>query len=361
MPPAHLRYPMLPIPALPQHSPLPAGLTEQDLLALTRTPHIQPAATPDHLTLSVAVADCPAGYTPVLYLDSHTHIQREHLSHFALQPYIPAGPAAHRWHAGSFELPQGLNTAVGILRANPATDFCLHPDDRQAWIALRDTGQPAWAKGEIIGSGQGRFNALVDMAPLAEFPAGITPAHSTTIDAGVPCQVWLHLSAGSTSREILLVTDGDIYVRHVPLLPALTQLADAPSATIFLAPTVPERRMDLLGNPELLAHTARAALTWARNTARAQGHHLDTDAQRVTIAGGSLGGYAATSMVLHFPDIARNAITQSVSLWWPGPSNQPYALLDQPLPQATDSPRTIFHEVGEFDIHLYVENKLLAG
>lgn len=198
-------------------------------------------------------------------------------------------------------------------------------EDRQVYKKLFNEIEPARTDGEILKVGTGRLNPLQNAGSshtdvtglLSEETAESKPLHykqfDEILDKGL--DGWLYLPETQPIKDLLIVTDGRIYAEGVKLL---NQFEAPNTAVLFFAPADDEQRPDFLGELDVLATALQdCLLPWAASVAKERNKTWPETAEARTIAGGSLGGYAAAEVVLKHPEIALNAIVQSAAFWCP--------------------------------------------
>lgn len=177
--------------------------------------------------------------------------------------------------------------------------------------------------------GAGKSVAAMPAAPpdphLARAPgaaAGSVEEHS------VPCalpggarRVWVHTPPGPApagGHPVLVLLDGDIWARTLPVFPALDALAAAgtvpPMVTLAVdSPGPAARAAELACHAPFARFLAEELLPWA-SARRA----LSADPARTILAGQSLGGLAAGYAAHRAPERFGRVLLQSPSLWWRG-------------------------------------------
>lgn len=325
---------------------------------------------PDHRIVTVVRRFEHEDESAVLLIDTVTHLHRADLSPFVLDRVEHDGI---RLHAGAFSLPATLRATVALLVERP-----LDPElgaTRERWRPVYDRTESLPGGGEVCvtaGGGRSSILSLPDALPQrfvhADSPEDPAPAgtlHRGRLDSqvlGFPLDVWCHLPAGAAEHGVAgvaILSDGDRLTAEVPLLPALDRAAAhgalAPTATVLYATVDPADRPRALGmNPALADFLTDELLPWAGTFAT-----LPTDPARRVVGGASLGGLAAADLVHRAPHVARNAIVQSGSFWWPDPAGgaAPGEQLELWRDGGSAAGIRIFQEVGEFEGHLLGLNR----
>ena len=287
-------------------------------------PSFNASTQPGHTTLRVAVRDTATGMVPVLYINTLTHSHRNRLDHYVLDRYsTTSSNRDSNWFVGSFDIPEGITDMVGIipLPADSFDDGAQPGADRKAYKALRENVRPVWTSVEVMKFGNGELNALVNAGQLQRRPTQQSINQQRfykdelkgILDSAI--DAWLYLPCEHSVDSVLLVSDGRAYIDGAKLLPHVNS---ANTAVVLFAPKAEDDRQVLLGNLEKLVTALKEhILPWAKEQAQHSNYEWPERSEAFTIAGGSLGGYAAAAIVLHHPEIALNAIVQSASLWWP--------------------------------------------
>lgn len=325
---------------------------------------------PDHRIVTVVRRFEHEDESAVLLIDTVTHLHRADLSPFVLDRVEHDGI---RLHAGAFSLPATLRATVALLVERP-----LDPElgaTRERWRPVYDRTESLPGGGEVCvtaGGGRSTILSLPDALPQrfvhADSPEDPAPAgtlHRGRLDSqvlGFPLDVWCHLPAGAAEHGVAgvaILSDGDRLTAEVPLLPALDRAAAhgalAPTATVLYATVDPADRPRALGmNPALADFLTDELLPWAGTFAT-----LPTDPARRVVGGASLGGLAAADLVRRAPHVARNAIVQSGSFWWPDSAGgaAPGEQLELWRDGGSAAGIRIFQEVGEFEGHLLGLNR----
>lgn len=360
-------FPKLDVPKLPKRIPVDRHYSIDDLKQLRRSPSLKPTTDKGFVEVTIAYPNPSTSDIPVLFIDTLTHFHRNRLDHYALKRFVPFDDNGETiWHIGAFEIPKGMTSMVGIINIpqKAFADGKQPGEDRKDYKSLLNAVEPAWSDGEILEIGTGRLSPLLD-AGNSHADVKVLQSEEITdsknirynkfaeiLDGGL--DGWLYLPETQLIKDVLIVTDGHVYVEGVKLLNHLNAID---TAVLFVAPSESEQRPDLLGEIDVLATALRECLLpWAASITTQQNKLWPETAETRTIAGGSLGGYAAAGIALQHPEIAHKAIVQSAAFWWP---DHKYDLLNS-WDRHTATPdrvkRFIFHEYGKYDIHLYSEN-----
>ncbi len=221
------------------------------------------------------------------------------------------------------ELPESAATFVerslaagsGTPRADLERWFgaqaCARPDPLHrragAWQALVTDG--SWV--ELPDAPATTVNP-----PPAATPGRLEETRFASALLGNERSVWTYSSAAGRGDWLLVMTDGEGWVRHglidaVLGGPMAAGLLPPMTAVLIDSIDVPTRLRELACSPafvdaldeELLPQLAAAGLAYAP--------------ERTIIAGASLGGLTAAYAALRAPHRFRNAYSQSGSFWWP--------------------------------------------
>jgi enterochelin esterase family protein len=117
--------------------------------------------------------------------------------------------------------------------------------------------------------------------------------------------------------DLLIVLDGEDYdggsSSSVPVPTILDNLIAArkipPTVAVFV-PNVGHRVKDLADSPAFADFVGRELVPWARRN-----HGIHPGARHVSIAGGSLGGLAASYCAVRHPNVIGNVLSLSGSYW----------------------------------------------
>jgi len=159
--------------------------------------------------------------------------------------------------------------------------------------------------------------------------------------------VWIARAGASLDQpaeRVLVLFDGEVWARVLPILPLLDNLvADGtipPTLVVMIDSLGPQRR-----EAELTCRDAMIdlAVEWTARAAERSGTPLHPST--TVIAGQSLGGLAAAYAVLTRPEVFGRALCQSPSLWWPSrPGEEEW--LTRAYATAPPAPRRLSLQVG---------------
>ncbi|QXT64156.1 enterochelin esterase domain-containing protein [Tessaracoccus palaemonis] len=139
-------------------------------------------------------------------------------------------------------------------------------------------------------------------------------------------EAWLYTSAGAAGSDavpLAIVLDGEVWTGPHDLPTTLDNLVDAglvpPLVAVFLHSGGRDRRWSELDeHGGLDGYVAGPLLDWARETAAGLGVTVSPHADRVLVAGQSLGALTSLRTVVLHPDRVGLALSQSASLWQQG-------------------------------------------
>lgn len=195
-----------------------------------------------------------------------------------------------------------------------------------------------------------------DVDPAYLLQGSVEELSFTSITFGIPMKVAVY-TPPCLAENIAFISDGQICLSDVSLLPALESAQKdgtiLPTTCVFFAPAAAEDRPKVLGDPTKLATFLRVEVLEILND-----RSIPHTAEKSTIVGASLGGFAAANIVLDAPDLVKNAIVQSAALWWPDKEFETLAKYRETLDP--DLRITIFHEVGALEPFLLHENQEFA-
>jgi len=134
--------------------------------------------------------------------------------------------------------------------------------------------------------------------------------------------VWVYTPPGysktATPYALLLVFDGDTYIKIVPTPVTLDNLlADQrvpPMVAVMIGNAREARSIELPCNPQFADFLSSELVPWVRRM-----YNVTSDPKQVTIGGSSYGGLAATYAAYRHPEIFGNVLSQSGSYWWTPP------------------------------------------
>ncbi|QIK83679.1 esterase family protein [Sanguibacter sp. HDW7] len=327
-------------------------------------------------TVCVAHPVMPAGTEVFALVDTLTHVHRDRLEHFRLEPLAAHGAEVL---AIALVLPRALRATVSLLVETGRTPSLV--TDRSAWRAAYERTRALAGTTEVVRDGAGRANVhALPGAPPTPWPARevtgavLSPTRATRrprapgvhehrffsevlglqmrVRAVVP-----HPTFGEATA-VVVVLDGERWTLDYPILDGLAHLhedgACGPTLALHVAPEDPGRRAELLGmNAGLPRFLVDELLPWGASLTT-----TPTDPARRAIAGVSLGGLAAADVVRRAPDAFGNAIVQSGSFWWPGADGtegEQLRLWHAEGPALAGRVR-IFHEVGALEGLLLADN-----
>lgn len=302
-------FPKIDVPKLPKRTPVDRQHSRDDLKQLRRFPSLKPASEEDFVELTVAYPSALDSHAPVLFIDTLTHFHRNRLDHYVLEKFVASDENGDTtWHIGALEIPKGMTSMVGIINIpqDAFSDGQQPGKDRQAYKSLLDEIEPAWTDGEILKVGTGHLNPLHDAGEthadvtelLSEEIAESKPLHNKQFDAIIDRGLdgWLYLPETQPIKDLLIVTDARVYADGVKLL---NHFKATDTAVLFVSPTDDEQSPDLLGEIDVLATALQdCLLPWAASVAKQLNKSWPETAESRTIAGGSLGAYAAAGIVL---------------------------------------------------------------
>jgi len=122
-------------------------------------------------------------------------------------------------------------------------------------------------------------------------------------------------SKNAQPYHLLVVFDGDTYIDIVPTPTTLDNLISekriAPTVAVMVGNVNGMRATELPCNAIFAEFLNSELIPWLR-----QNYNVTRDPQRVTIAGSSYGGLAATCAAYRHPETFGNVLSQSGSYWW---------------------------------------------
>lgn len=186
---------------------------------------------------------------------------------------------------------------------------------------------PAWPLGEwpVFGdaaAGAGRLNAAAAGRLDADAGAGAGAGDAGRLDAVADVetlgrQIWVYtpaLISRSQSWPVLLVLDGEVWLKRHHLHLALVQLMQAgliaPAYIVFIDSGGTEQRWQELGDSDFGGYLSGQLLNWLK------AHYAISPkpADRVVI-GQSLGALTVLRTLVAYPQLIGAGISQSASLW----------------------------------------------
>lgn len=179
---------------------------------------------------------------------------------------------------------------------------------------------PAWPLGQWpvfsdAAAGAGRLNAGRDDADAGRLNAGRLDAIVDLEALGR--QIWVYTPAlidRAQSWPVLLVLDGEVWLKRHHLHLALAQLMDAgliaPAYIVFIDSGGTEQRWQELGDSDFGGYLSGQLLNWLK------AHYAISPkpAERVVI-GQSLGALTVLRTLVGYPQLIGSGISQSASLW----------------------------------------------
>ena len=237
--------------------------------------------------------------------------------------FLPAPTAAQApWLQGSqVRLRQALDGGLPDPR-NPVT--CTN---RRGFVqsVVSLPLAPAWPLGELPvfsddAAGAGRFDGGGLGAGRGDADAGRLDAGRLDVVADLDTlgrQIWVYSPAPisrTQSYPVLLVLDGEVWLKRHHLHLALTQLMDAgliaPAYIVFIDSGGTEQRWQELGDSDFGGYLSGQLLNWLK------AHYAisSNPADRVVI-GQSLGALTVLRTLVAYPQLIGAGISQSASLW----------------------------------------------
>ncbi|WP_346845094.1 alpha/beta hydrolase-fold protein [uncultured Rothia sp.] len=290
----------------------------------------------------------------VVVIDTLTHMNKTDLTPFTLSTLHLQN---QHFHYGRFLLETDIRATIGFIRTTyqelsslstrrewkdffsrtqPLRPLQMSIEDRSKCLATRQVLEPSSSLSfNIIGS---------NLLPQQTLLPGL--------NAFDKVQIWLYQPAQVDT--LLIVCDGQTYVEEYPLWPVLDSAMTKHSPTsstalMLIEPTASLTRNHFLGDQNYLADwLVSIGLPWARTKFEIP------PAERCIIAGGSLGGLAASQVVRKIPRSISKAIVQSGAFWWfdGAKGEQEGQILQNWLTDPFPSGIEIFHEVGKYEGYL---------
>jgi enterochelin esterase-like enzyme len=162
--------------------------------------------------------------------------------------------------------------------------------------------------------------------------------------------VWVYtppgFTAGGERYPLLVVFDGPVYVRTVPVPVILDNLIAKkripPMVAIVLAnPTPTSRGTELPCHAPFADFLAKEVAPWMRDN-----YYATSDAARTLVGGSSYGGLAAVFAALRHPEVFGNVLSQSGSFWWAPDNDTEAEWLARQFVTSPKLPVRFFLEVG---------------
>ncbi|MDO4927833.1 MAG: alpha/beta hydrolase-fold protein [Corynebacterium sp.] len=282
----------------------------------------------------------------IFYIDTHTHIHREHLSHYELKPQNMKWGAAF---TGAWELPRNLCSLIGYIPINKmdidkASDRLMWQKMRQQCAALPIQSNIFTKERLPLIPGGNALQVISAHGELSR-PYPYTEYKTLWDSATTNMQVECILQTPMDPTQLLVVFDGNEFYHCAPL-------GGLRENTALLLVTGANRTC-FLGDIKALHQCLQTEiLPWARNV-------LGHAPMQVAVTGGSLGGYATLELVRQYPQHYPTGIAQSAALWWEKDvmtALNRWRTWTPPQNQNT----TIHTTAGDFDIYLLEENLALA-
>lgn len=329
-----------------------------DLVEIEKAPLISDDADAGTVVLTVARKARTSDERLVFNLDTLTHVSRLDLEPFLLEKITWKGEP---WHVGSFLLPRELRCGAGFL---PMQGWDPNiGQDRATWkrkmsesIPLQPHKEACFGLSVLALPGATPSPHTDDVDPAYPLQGSVEELSFTSITFDIPMKVAVY-TPPRLAENIAFISDGQICLSDVSLLPALESAQKngtiPPTTCVFFAPAAAEDRPKVLGDPTKLAIFLRMEVLKILND-----RSIPHSAEKSTIVGASLGGFAAANIVLDAPDLVKKAIVQSAALWWPDKEFETLAKYRETLDP--DLRITIFHEVGALEPFLLQENQEFA-
>lgn len=311
--------------------------------------YTEPVDTPNQQALVIVLSCSSADEQVVAVFDTLTHMHKHDLEPFILTRHHIEGRAVHY---GRFVIDANLRCTLESVRTTEQELAGIAT--RAQWKGFFGRAQPLYP---LLDTGL-RRQAIVEPSALELADASalaFQSSHSALLAGLEPGEcVRVELFAPNRADKLLIVCDGQVYLRNYPLWPAVSHLnqilfASAPCAVLFLDPAEQLERDRFLGCEGYLSQwLTSTGLPWA-------GTHMPLPAAgHCVIAGSSLGGLAAAQTVKNIPGTVAKAVVQSGSFWWhkqetPGEEGE---VLQQWLEAPLSPTIEIFHEVGHNEGYL---------
>lgn len=265
--------------------------------------------------------DDPArvGWDVMVHVNSITDANREDI-----------GPARMEWlgdtgvAALGYLLPDDLVASYRIV-AMPRI-----PDDAgrtpEGWRTVHAAGMPDPRNAERIPNPLGHGSSVLRMPgsprhPAESADAPVRRSHRTVdlaLPAGSPAPWSRLLVPDDVAERLVVLFDGESW-DGLPLEDVLRRM-DGPSTAVAIVGTGGRSgRVGFLPDADAVGRALGHVLDACRHTEI--GDMITPSA--VVVAGQSLGGLAAASVVVHRPDLATTAIAQSGSYWHGAPEGTP--------------------------------------
>ncbi len=265
--------------------------------------------------------DDPAhvGWDVMVHVNSITDANREDI-----------GPARMEWIGDTGVAALGYLLPDDLVASYRIVTMPRIPDDAgrtpEGWRAVHAAGVPDPRNAEHIPNPLGHGSSVLRMPGSPRHPAESPDApvrrHHQTTDLDLPADSpapWSRLLVPDDGAERLVVLfDGESW-DGLPLEDALRRIGGPPAAIAIVGSGGRSGRVALLPDADAVGHALEHVLDACRHTVIGE---VITPAN-VIVAGQSLGGLAAASVVVHRPDLAMTAIAQSGSYWHGAPEGTP--------------------------------------
>lgn len=315
---------------------------------------IFPSSTPGVVDLVACQLDSGNDEVLFLYIDTFTHVARNRLRDFQLDLLVRDGVS---YHVGRFAVDSNFCGGIGVISVDPRQ--IERVSNRDLWKRILKNVRPL-SEGMEVCCG-------MNVVDLTDFPHCIS---GTCVDPS-PVPLGKVISRSIESRyfnftveasvyipafgfdDILIVSDGDFFLENVSLIRPVEEAerrgSIRPTAIVFFSLRDPEDRFSLLGDIDNLASFIKGELLEEFSTLLDGRRPCD-----LIFAGASLGGYAAASLSLKYPEICCRSIVLSASFWYPDYSYEIFRYLTD---RSGDfEGLSIYHAVGVGDFHLFDEN-----
>jgi enterochelin esterase-like enzyme len=229
-----------------------------------------------------------------------------------------------RWRATYQLAPEdgrgGARAAAGAAARWRGLDAAVEADPLNPRTLREKDGTPA-SIAELPGAPSDRW-----ARPAAGVPRGTLDVLTVPSAAlGAARRVWCHRPAGLAATDaagaaVLVLLDGEDWVTRLDgpaILDALAAAGAIPPTVTLLVDSVDtaHRSLELAAHPPFLAFVADELLPWAQGALG-----VPADPRRTFVAGQSLGGLSALTLLLDRPGRFAGALAQSASLWWRPPA-----------------------------------------
>ena len=236
-------------------------------------------------------------------------------------------PGTDLWHA-SFRMGRDWRASYSFLVHPAGGEAPWLVDGHVALRAALDHGRPDPRNPERCTNRAGQVQSVASMpdAPAQRWHVPRTDGAQGTVEATRRPdgrEVWLYrpagrsadavglAGAGSDPLPLLIALDGEVWVRWLPaILDNLIAAGEIPSTYAVLPASggVAARWAELGTGGDGVAYLTDELIAWVAG-------RLPVDADRVVVAGQSLGGLTALRAALARPDMISAAVSHSASLW----------------------------------------------